>query len=276
MLSTVQAYSSWKSAPQLPLSGRGPETDLIQIHTIDGLDPVKAKVNTVDFGSIDGAAYNGSLVSSRNIVLTVGLNPDWANYSMEELRRLLYAYFMPKMRTRLVFHSDDDFPTVEIFGYVEGVETNMFSKDVELQVSIICPDPYFTAVNPSIIVGSSNVKQTIVYNGSIAAGMNLKLTELTLPAPANIGVQVGDPAVQFFRVAATVSATKYFIMNSLPGQKYVQNVELGTGIITNLLPKMADGSSWPMFEFGENDFTVITDGGAQEWTLTYFEKFGGL
>ena len=72
MLTEVKAYSSWRSAPTLPLSDSGrAETDLIQIRNIDGLDPVKASVNTSPFGSVDGASYVGSSVESRNIVLTI-------------------------------------------------------------------------------------------------------------------------------------------------------------------------------------------------------------
>ena len=276
MLTTLEAYSSWQSAPVLPLGVRGPETDLIQIRNVEGLGPAKASVNTVPYGSIDGASFTGSLVEIRNILITVGLNPDWAVWSMEALRRLLYAYFMPKLPVRLIFNSNDDFPAVEITGYVETVEPTIFSKDVELVISIICPDPYFTAVEPTVIAGLSNEAIEIDYNGSIEAGINVKVSQATLPEPTLIGIQIGDPTLSFFRVVAGVTATKYFIMNSLPGQKYVQNVELGSGVITNLLPKMEVGSSWPTLDPGINDFTVITNAGVQDWELTYFERFGGL
>ena len=51
MLTEVKAYSSWQSAPTLLLSDTGrAETDLVQIRNIDGLDPVKASVNTSPLG----------------------------------------------------------------------------------------------------------------------------------------------------------------------------------------------------------------------------------
>ena len=276
MLTTVQAYSSWKSAPVLPLRGRGPETDLLQIRDIDGLGPVKANVNTVPYGSIDGSAYSGSLVENRNIVLTIGLNPDWADYSMESLRRLVYAYFMPKKPTRLVFTSDDDLPKVEITGIVEAVEPNIFAKDVEIQVSIVCPDPYFTSVEGITVVGISNQSYLVDYNGSIETGITVKVIEDDLPAPTVIGVIADKASQPTFAVMASVSATKYLILNSLQGNKYVQNVEQGSGIITNLLPRMMAGSTWPVLNPGINDFVVTSDQGVQEWQLTYFERFGGL
>ena len=108
MLTKLQAYSAWESAPLLPLSDNGrEETDLLQIRNIDGLDPVKATINTSAFGSVDGAAYIGSNVPTRNLVLTIHPNPDWGQWTFESLRRAVYDYFMPKLLTRLVFHSDD-------------------------------------------------------------------------------------------------------------------------------------------------------------------------
>jgi Phage tail protein RIFT-related domain len=282
VLTEVKAYSSWQSAPMLPLSDTGrAETDLIQIRNIDGLDPVKASVNTSPLGSVDGAAYTGSDVVSRNIVLTLHPNPNWNEWSYEGLRRLLYSYFMPKRPTRLVFYSDDMVP-VEISGIVESVSVNPFNSDPELLVSIICPDPYFTALEPETILGQSmregGVVENIDYDGTIEAGIYVKVLSASGPAPTIIGIQIGDPAISYFTVAATVNSSMYFEMSSIPMEKFVQNVEIGTGIITNLLSKVQirEGSSWPILQPGEIDFSVITDQGVQDWTLTYFERFGGL
>jgi hypothetical protein len=116
----------------------------------------------------------------------------------------------------------------------------------------------------------------IDYDGSIEAGINVKLTRVSDPAPATIGIQIGDPTLSFFTVTASVSSSLYFIMNSLPMQKYVQNVNTSTGVVTNLLQKLQEGSSWPVLQPGENEFSVITNQGAQDWELTYYERFGGL
>ena len=282
MLTEVKAYSSWQEAPTLPLSDTGrAETDLIQIRNIDGLDPVKASVNTSPRGDVDGAAYVGSNVPSRNIVLTVHPNPNWDDWSYEKLRRLLYSYFMPKRPVRLVFESDD-MPTVEISGIVESAEANLFSKDPELIVSVICPDPYFTAVEPEVFTGQSvrpgGATQEIDYNGTVPVGLHVQVTFVSGATPTLIGVQVGDPAISYCNIDAGVSATKYFELNSVPMEKFVQNVDLSTGVITNLLSKLhiQEGSDWPTLEPGTTDFSVITDAGVQDWELRYFERFGGL
>jgi Phage tail protein len=281
MLTEVKAYSSWRSAPTLPLSDGGrPETDLIQLRNIDGLDPVKAAVNTSPFGSVDGASHTGSSVLTRNIVLTLHPNPDWDNWSYEGLRRLLYSYFMPKRATRLVIYSDDMIP-VEISGIVEDVSVNIFSKDPELLVSIICPDPYFTAVDPVVLTGVSTRGTEIVpveYNGTIEAGMKVKVSWSSGSVPTDIAIQLGDPRLSYFAVAASVDNSKYFEMSSLPMKKYVENIDINGGIITNLLSKIhiQEGSLWPSLQPGVNEFSLITDIGVQDWELTYYERFGGL
>lgn len=279
MLTEVKAYSAWRSAPTLPLSaGSLAEADLIQVRGIDGLDPVKAGVSTTPFGSIDGDSVTGASVPSRNIVLTLHPNPDWKNWTNEALRRLIYAYFMPKLNIRLVFISDD-MPAVEIFGVVESVSANSFSKDQEYQVSIICPDPYFTAVDPIVLTGLSNDDPIdIEYNGNIETGIYVKLTKTPDPPPSDIGVQIGDPRITYFAVFGTVSSTLYFEMSSLNFAKYVQNVDLSTGVITNLLSKVhiQEGSLWPLLQPGTNEFSVLTDAGNHDWELSYFERFGGL
>lgn len=281
MLTSVKAFSSWRSAPVLPLNGNRAETDFIQVRNIDGLDPVKAAVSTTPYGAVDGASHTGSSVLSRNIVLTLHPNPDWNTWSNEALRQLIYSYFMPKREVRLIFNSDDMDP-VEISGIVESVEVNMFSKDQEFLVSIICPEPYFKSVEPKVITGQAvraGGAPTIVdYNGTIEAGIEVKLTTLGTPYPTDIGIQIGDPRISYFGVAAGISSSMYFDMSSVPMQKFVQNIDTTNGVITNLLSKVyiQEGSYWPSLQPGENEFIVITDQGAQDWQLIFYELFGGL
>jgi hypothetical protein len=281
VLTEVKAYSSLPSVPTLLLSSTGrAETDLVQIRDIAGLDPVKASVNTSPYGSIDGAAHVGDSVLTRNIVLTIGMNPDWDDQTYESLRKLVYLYFMPKRPVQLVFYSDDMVP-VKITGIVESAEANLFSKDPEMIVSIICPDPYFIALNPTVVTGQTirpdGTKVDVDYDGNIEAGINLQITYVSGTAPSMIGIKIGDPTISNFNLDASVSAVKYFELSSVPGNKFVQNVFLDTGVIESLLSKLTRGKSdWPVLQPGVNELFVITDVGVQDWSLTYFERFGGL
>jgi Phage tail protein RIFT-related domain len=280
VLTVVRAFSSWRSAPTLPLALDGrPETDLIQVRGIEGLEPVKATINTAPFGSVDGSDFTGGNVPSRNIVLTLHPNPNWDTWRYENLRKLLYSYFMPKKPVLLVFESDDISP-VEITGYVESVGVNIFSKEPELQVSVICPYPYFSTVDPIVVTGTAiapgGVSETITYNGTIEAGIAVKVSFTSGSSPTYIQIQIGDTAVSTFIVDATVDAGRYFQLSSVPMQKFVQNVSIADGVITNKLSSVREGSEWPILQPGDNDFSVITNGGVLDWELSYFELFGGL
>jgi Phage tail protein len=276
VLTKVRAYSSWQSAQTLLLDAAGrPETDLLQVRDITGLGPVEASINSVPSGSIDGESYSGSNVGRRNIVLTVKPNPDWATWTFESLRKLVYSYFMPRLRVRLVFETDELDP-VEIYGYVESVEPVIFSKDGEISISVICPSPHFTAVTPTEVIGTNDTPVTITYDGNIETPFNLKVVRTSGATPIYVqAVFLGSPP-RYQQVAAPVSATEYFVSNSAPGNKYVRMVNSSTGVFSNLLSKIWSGSAWLTLQPGDNEFILVTDQGAQDWTLTYYRKYGGL
>ncbi len=277
MLTTVKAYSAWESADTLLLDDAGrAETDLLQIRDITGLEPVAAAINTIAYGFLDGESYSGSSVGRRNIVLMVKPNPNWIDWTYERLRRILYTYFMPKSQVRLIFETDEISP-VEITGYVESITPAIFSKEGEIQISIICPYPYFTSVDPTIVTGVNNdTPVEIDYDGSIETGINVEVLYVSGAAPIWIAPQVGPLDLSTFVVLGSVDASKYFVMNSVNGNKYVHTVNSVTGVITNLLPYIQPSSVWPMLKYGPNDFSVITGGGVQSWTLTYYKRYGGL
>jgi hypothetical protein len=163
---------------------------------------------------------------------------------------------------------------------VESVAANPFSKDPEILVSIICPDPYFTAVDPIVITGQTvragGSTVVVPYDGSVESGLIIRVTYTSGTNPTNIGIQLGNPAISYFNVDATVNNILYFELSSIPLQKYVQNVNIGSGVIDNLLSNVEDGSTWSVLQPGDNDFSVITDQGIQDWELTFYERFGGL
>ncbi len=113
----------------------------IQIRDIKGLEPIKAEIISVP-SNLDGELFQNARLGKRNIVFQFGLNPNWVDQTMSSLRRLLYGYFPPKAIRKLRFYSDD-MNSVDISGYVESIEPNMFSQDPEIQVSVICLKPNF-------------------------------------------------------------------------------------------------------------------------------------
>lgn len=130
-----------------------PEKSGFIISNITGLGPGKADINSMELSTSDGAIYTSARVSSRNIVLTLMAYND--KLSVEELRLMSYQYFPIKKEVTLTFETDNRL--CEIKGYVESNEPNIFSKEVSMQISILCLNPYFYSS------GNNGITTTVFY-----------------------------------------------------------------------------------------------------------------
>lgn len=282
MLTTIQVDSQWSGVPSLGLSVINPrEGTLLEVRNIDGLGSVKADVNTTPLGSIRGAAPAGSNTGTRNIVLTLGLNPDWNDWTISRLRRLLDKYFIPEQRVRMVFETME-FSPVEISGTVESNEPNMFSKDPEHQISIICEKPDFVSVDEVFVDGYTDEDaHPIDYEGNIETGVLVQVQKIAGDVDANTVILLfGDPAVDVWQIdsAGIVSDTSKLEVSSFPGNKHVDalTTPAGVEIHTSRLNDVVEGSKWPTIRPGVTSFQVLSNAGRQYWYMTYKNVFGSL
>lgn len=111
------------------------------IKEISGLGPMKANINTTELATMDGALYNSSRATSRNIVFSFAFMSMWK--TIEEVRMDSYKYFPVKRPVTILVETDSRMAEIE--GYVESNEPSIFSKDEGCQISVVCPDPYFHA-----------------------------------------------------------------------------------------------------------------------------------
>lgn len=263
----------------LPVSG-ALGTDPIQMQGADGLGPVKADISTQSYAGIDGAAYGGSSIGFRNIVLKLGLVPNWKDNTMESLRQLLYTYFMPKTNVRLRFTSTH-LPVCAIFGYVESMEPDMFSKDPQINVSIICPEPDFVAVDSTVVDGVVDAGQVDVdYVGTRPTGGDLVIRNSGASYTGGLSVILETVSQRvFFITALTLDNNGYVYVGSVPGSKEVLREGSSPAFETNLLPAVhLDQNDWPTLLKGLNKMSVISSAPPKplDWEFTYFARFGGL
>lgn len=245
-----------------------PETDLFEVRNIDGLEAVKADINTTKLVT-KKENYNSSSSGNRNIVMTLGLDPDWDEWTVSRLRRLLDRYFMPHSQTRLVFETME-FSPVEISGYIESNTPNMFSKDPEHQISIICPDPDFVSADPILIDGSTDMDPIdIEYAGSLDTGF-VTVVNLVAPATSVITIRSDPDYPAFIMNPDDPLPLGDFIMSSIPGQKFAKVDD--ESFLSGLHPL----SQWPVFRPGLNRFSTTAGGDVRDWHLAYYERFGSL
>lgn len=259
----------------------------LPIRNIDGLGPVTTPVNTAALGSLDSEFYVGGQMGKRNIVLTFGANPDWVDQSVTSLRAALYKIFMPKSLVRLQFFSDY-LPTVQIDGYVESLEPNMFSKDPEIQISVVCPSPDFVASTFTFINGTVDdnpdffTAVDIDYIGTRPTGIQVLVstseTTPTYVGPITIGVESVEnleTVTEQITFNASVDADDFVILTTTPGNKtIIQYAEVGSGV--SLLSTVSGTYKWPQLRPGLNKFDVSADTAGQNWGLAYYARFGGL
>jgi hypothetical protein len=264
--------------PLLGNDGTGP----FHIRNIDGLGPVKATINSRAYGVLDGEYYTGGHIGKRNIVITLGLNPSSGYRSVGTFRKLLYAYLQPK-NTPLLRFIFDDRPPVQIVGYVESLEPTLFLKDPEVQVSIICPKPFFESPTVKTVVGVAKrgaLDTPFEYKGDVTNGIAFKLDAGGQAYTGPIIIESGQhqPTYRKFETAATINPERYFAVNSPQGFKTVESRSVATKLrVANLLGTMTNESLWPYVVPGFNKVRVRTNSDAgMPWVLYYIERFGGL
>lgn len=278
MIIRMECFSSQPDAPELPLGGFMPNDDPVLIKNIDGLGPVKAELTSTAFATGRGELYQGGSVGKRNIVLTLGFNPDWAGHqTMSSLRQMLYRYFLPLEWTKLRFYTQE-LPPVDIEGIVESFDPNIFSQDPEVQISILCHKPDFIDTNATIIEGvmDSLAEQEFEYIGTADTGFEL-VVKHTEDVPTYNGQLIVLIEGQAFNVdPIDIDDTQYFKLSTIPHAKRVQTVQYTDGALTNLLSGVSDISVWPIIKPGNNVLSVAGETDGPVWTLAYFNRFAGL
>ena len=286
MLTSVEVTGPHIGFDPLVMSRLTANSDPIHFREIQGLGPVKADISSTPFAITDGDWVSGKKVSKRNIVMTVGFNPDWVNDTIASLRNKLYAYFMPKQWVNLKFYSTH-LPDVFIEGYVESCEPNMFSQDPEVQISIICPKPHFTATDSTILTGTvhSAFGTPLVINnpGTVASGFVLEMETPSADFQGYFTIRNDGEGQSDIQVQSFLTATRKFVLSTLPGEKFIREINPSSGaLIRNLLDSLQAPMYWQRLDPGEtsfeikavpNDFYSLS---GQTWELTYNAQFGGL
>lgn len=111
----------------------------INVKGVTGLAPTKANLVFDTYPYLSGSVYNSGTITDRTLAFTLApMNPFVQNY-----RRKVYSYFPPRQKITMFFDTEDNIYWTE--GYVESVETDIFSESEELTVTVRCPYPYFYA-----------------------------------------------------------------------------------------------------------------------------------
>ena len=244
------------------------------IKDFDGLDPVKATIVSSSFAGMDGQQYQSSRRESRNLLLKLGLEPNEG--TVQDLRKRLYSFLMPKSPVSLRYYMADTL-TVDIDGRVESLEADRFTKEPEADISIMCFDPDFYALEPTEITGmyTSDVDPTLVtYTGTVETGVLLTVNVNRSVDAFTVYHLPPNDELQILEFAAALVAGDVIEINTVAGNKYARLTREGT--TSSILYAVSPQSKWIELQTGVNELRVEAEGDAIPLTFEYLNKYGAL
>lgn len=250
------------------------------VFKIEGLNPPQAAVNSSANTTTDGSSINSVRLESRNIVIYMTINGD-----VEANRTNLYKYFPVKKKVKIFFNNASR--DVSIEGTVELIECDLFAIKQVAQISLICPQPYFKAVDELVSI-FSDVSPLFSFPFSVAK-TGVEVSAITTNQRKSI-VNAGDietgAIIKLFAIGTVVNPILYDVLKRthiklnftmLPSDTIIINTNVGEksielirdGVTYNALGYMLPDSKWFTLESGDNVFTYDADSGNSNLQITF-------
>lgn len=266
-----------------------PSSEAYTVYKITGLNPPAVTINTTSNATTDGMTVNSKRVDKRNIVIYAYINGD-----VETNRIALYKYFPSKQTVKIYFSNGSR--DVYIEGEVETIEIDPFAQRQRAQISILCPQPYFLAVEEIITSFSAisalfefpfsiaksgveisaittNIRKSIVNEGDIESGIIIRLFAIG---------DVVNPVIYdvlrktYIKLNFTMQTNDEIVINTHAGKKRITLIRYG--VEYNIMGNMVADSSWLTLFPGDNVFTYSAHSGINNIQLRFItsELFGGV
>ena len=264
----------------------------IAITDITGLGPGKAEVGIITIANLDGGRVNSVRMPTRNIVITLEI----IGYNVDEIRHIVYKHFPIKKTIVLSFDTDER--QSQILGVVESNEPVIFSSKQKIPISIVCPIPWFHAIDMQTTLFSgieplfefefenydsetgnlefgeiyNSTEKSVYYNGDVDVG--LKMTIHAVGSAGNVTIYNSETR-EFVKLdsakltALTGSGIKNgddIIIQSVTGSKSAYLLRDGT--YTNIINCLDKGSSWFVLVKGDNLFAFSAETGTENLQFT--------
>lgn len=252
--------------------------------SVDGLAPVKANINTAVNANFDGSTFKSSRLQNRNIVIMLAVEG-----AVETNRIELYKFV--KVKQEITVYVTNGTRDVFIKGYVENMQVGIFAEKQMVQISVICPNPYFSNVNENH-EDFSNIQGLFEFPFDIDEN-GISFSEIVTDAEVNVqnlgDVPTGmiiefraigavvDPAIyntgtgQFMKLITTMSDGDVIQINTNKGEKGVLKISDGT--VSNILNVLDPSSTWLELEPVDNIMMFTATSGAINLQCSVYHDF---
>ena len=254
---------------------------------LTGTGPPAATINRAKVSVADGTRFNSATVNERELLLTVYILRDIAR-----ARQKLYRFITTKSRVKIYYQADGLDGYIE--GYVETAEINPWEQNQNVQVSIICPMPFWQDVDSTYTDASQVSKlfefpfaieeagielstvntgtSTLIENdGTVEAGVTFVITATVRSSNPRVhNLSTGE----FIGVHTTLEPGDQLEICTVVGSKRVTHIR--GGVRTNYINTLMMGSSWLQMVVGANEYSYTVDDGECELGVYHTNMYTGV
>lgn len=245
------------------------------VKNIDGLGPVKSELVTMDVSTEPGRLLMSARDVQRNIVMTIGFSPNFGSGSdFSALRQKLYSVLVPSTIVELIF-TDSVLGEMTISGVVESHEPTVFSEEPEVQISVLCSNPYFksTAGLQTVSVASHTKNFEIDYPGDIPVGF---IFEFDVDVATNLLRLENLPYANkgYFGLSFNFLVNDHVRVSTIPGDRRAEYIR--SSALTNALGYLSGSLTKTKLTPGINYFNMVGYLSMNNPVLKYERLYGGL
>lgn len=240
---------------------------------LSGLCPPKANIITKTRTGFDGSSVVSAVVNTRNLVMVLQMSTD-----VEANRLKVYDIFRIKQKGILTYTSE--LIQAQIEGYVESVEVLPMSWPVKVVISLICPQPYFEALQ-DILIDIASIEDALSYplelfSSGIEIGIIHPSQALNVLNPGDISIgmtikfqaigEVINPKIintlslQSIELEIVMQAGDIIQVTTEVGKKKIELIHAGE--TTNIFNTLVMGSVFMQLESGDNVLYTTSETGS--------------
>ncbi len=213
----------------------------IEIRDVQGITLSDASINTEQRIRGIGGKVTNRFVRPRNIVITACPTND-----IEQGRQKLYYYFAAGKTVTLVFISGEK--RMKISGDVESVKSDLYEQRQMMQISIICPFPYFSDMDNSRSERFTLGRTFSVQGQAFTSGTEFEIVSQYFFKRAVIYQRSYSTAqTSRFECELSGNAVQALFIRSFEGEK---------AVVGHSIDVVLPYSDWITLEPGKNDISI--------------------
>lgn len=237
-------------------------TSSYKIRGVDGLGPTDKEISMVRT-SDSRVRLNQRNSVMRQIVMLLDLKPNLAlGETVASLRQHFYQYHETRDEYPLEFRVFEG-PEVKAYinCYLEKIETPIFAKDPQIQLTFNCLSSNFVGVvdyanladvDPDGVNGHT---MQIPYDGTAKVGFYSGLTLISGTENPLVISTLQNPRT-LFEINYPFAMGDIVRFSTVPGSRYIDRWRSGSKI--SLLPYLKKGAVWPKLYEGVNGFRTAS------------------